>query len=205
MGNIYLLAGSNDSLNDAQSQPCHSSEIEWLEYRFYKCLTRWQKINNLFSVHGFYSAEHEIWFFKYIKPHFIGFLNYYSKRYQNLIFNPSISIEQVIFYKRELIKSEKFCCDHAEFYNYYRTGRCDLDKEYFKKRLLERNCPFENLYGGSKGLTSLKDLVVAEIITNSLYSNYLLKLLSSFNTRQGMVINMHGCASENFRNTIVSK
>ena len=198
MKNVYPLA--SDNMRKVVSlQPSDSGESEWLEHRFYSCLARWQKINNWFSAHSFHKKEYEICFFKYIKPGFIGFLNYYARRYQNLQFRPVTSKEQLNFFQRELSKSEKFYYDHAEFYNYYTEGRSDRDDEYFRKTFSNTTCAFEKLYNGNNGLGSPKDRLVADIITNSMYRNYLLKLLSTFNTSQpGTVINMHRGRAEDF-------
>ena len=187
MRNLYPHPG-DDLLKETRFQQPGFCESDWLEYRFHRLLTCWQKINNWFSSHSFNNKEDEIYFFKYIKPGFIGFLNYYARRYQNLRFRPVSGSDQLSFFQRELIKCEKFYCDHTEFYNYYTEGRTEQDNEYFRKTFLDTACAFEKLYDGSNGLASPKDRLAADIITNSLYRDYLLRLLSTFNTSQPGVV-----------------
>lgn len=176
MKNHSIFEGINMP-GDSVPHSSWSDEVEWLSQAFHDCLLRWQKVKTYFSVHGFYGEEEEILFFKYTKPRFIGFLNYYSRRYQNLVFRPPAHTEQINFYKNELVKSEKFRSDHSEFYMYYTNGCRDRDNEYFRRAQPDAPYAFEKIYNGDKRLTSAKDGLVAKLIANGLYHSYLLQLM----------------------------
>jgi hypothetical protein len=178
MKNRYLFESIGMPKDAMPHQSC-SDEADWLEQVFHECLLRWQEVKTSVFAHGFQSEEEELFFFKYTKPGFIGFLNYYSKRYQSLVFRPHGNNEQISFYQKEIIKSEKFRLDHSEFYYYYTSGRKDRDREYFRSVPQDAPCAFEKIHNADKNLTSAKDWLVANFITNSLYHSYLLQLISA--------------------------
>src|ERR1700741_2395256 len=171
----------DDISKENLSRQPDSGETQWLEDAFYNCLVRWQEVNNRFSSYGFLDEMQEILFFKYIKPSFIGMLNYYAWRCQCILFRPAAESERTRYYKQELNKSEKFLLDHADFCTYYKERCFNLDHEYFTRTFTKSTGFYEKLKDGSDGLTSVKDSLAAEMISHILYGQYLIKLLTAGN------------------------
>lgn len=80
----------------------------------------------------FTNEEEEMHFFKHVKPQFHCLLIYYSKVYDLELRRPvgqQSAIQQ--FYVRELLKVDLFFESHVSFFEYYRSGAVDRDRQYF--------------------------------------------------------------------------
>lgn len=116
----------------------------------------------------------KFFFFKTWKPQISGLLMFYVRLYQiekkRIGESPS---SQCKYLKSELENLKKYFLNNS-FYDYYRTGRTELDEQYFVRRnydiladtrfgLLDRDSSF----------TTLHDSSVAEIIANNRLAEYL--------------------------------
>ena len=126
------------------------------------------------AEYQFPNPKEEILFFKTWKPQISGLLMFYVRLYQiekkRIGESPS---SQCKYLKSELENLKKYFLNNS-FYDYYRTGRTELDEQYFVRRnydiladtrfgLLDRDSSF----------TTLHDSSVAEIIANNRLAEYL--------------------------------
>lgn len=80
----------------------------------------------------FPSAEIEILFFKTVKPKFYALKIFHFELYNLMMNNPVGSKDAVMaYYQQELVFIARFFSLHAAAYDYYRTGRTELDHLYF--------------------------------------------------------------------------
>ena len=80
----------------------------------------------------FPSLETEILFFKTVKPKFYALRIYHFELY-GLVMGIPVGTKEVIlaYYAQELSFIARFFSIHAAAYDYYRTGRMELDRLYF--------------------------------------------------------------------------
>lgn len=129
---------------------------------------------------GFKSPEEECQFFKIIKPkivgHLIHFMNLvYIERHKPLVSRK----ERHKFYIQQISVLKGYFLEHREIYEYYIRNLSHLDLEYFT-----RNPQAEDLYCDSlvsiidTKFSTPKDMVLAQIMGNTLSINYLRHKLS---------------------------
>lgn len=132
------------------------------------------QLKSAVAEYQFPNPKEEILFFKTWKPQISGLLMFYVRLYQiekkRIGESPS---SQCKYLKSELENLKKHFLNNS-FYDYYRTGRTELDEQYFVRRnydiladtrfgLLDRDSSF----------TTLHDSSVAEIIANNRLAEYL--------------------------------
>ncbi|RKE92276.1 RteC domain-containing protein [Ichthyenterobacterium magnum] len=91
-----------------------------------------QEIRNLVADVKFKNKEHEIYFFKNVKPKIYSRLIYNVKLFNVESKRPRGSSKSQIKYLNNYInKLQVFFNDNLEFYHYYRTSATFLDEQYF--------------------------------------------------------------------------
>jgi hypothetical protein len=94
-----------------------------------------KKIKALLKSEGFTDEAEEIMFYKEINPLFYALLIYHGT-----IFNihtrttPGSTKHRVKYLENELRKIDDFFYHNQDFYLYYRTGRTNMDNEYFVRK-----------------------------------------------------------------------
>lgn len=132
---------------------------------------------------GFYDEEHEIDFFKNIKPQVLGKLIYYNKVFRIETNCPVNSGELHQIYFQKLLKnlksnySENICKE--DFYRYYRTGRKDKDNIYFRLGQVNYHDGLKSgVFEIDLSFSTYYDNKTAYIIANELLYKYILEKIS---------------------------
>lgn len=98
------------------------------------CQKYWAIVRNDLLSHVFNNAEHEIHFFKVIKPIFTSELEYFGLQYHASLFcNDASADEQRQFWERQKQKKERFKTDNAAFYGCYINGCTGNDDAWFRR------------------------------------------------------------------------
>lgn len=113
----------------------------------------------------FGSEKDEIEFFKHIKPGFVSKLIYYKEIY-SIESNAPYGGEKVLrkFYNAEVLRLELWFKHNMDFYRYYRSGSCHLDKRYFLRGVHDTLDNF--LFQSDPIFCTSHDYKVAKIIAN---------------------------------------
>ncbi|PWN64197.1 RteC domain-containing protein [Chryseobacterium viscerum] len=128
---------------------------------------------------GFATKHEEIEFFRKIKPQILGKLIYYNKLYRIEASCPFSSGKMhQKYYSGELqsLKQEyqdQIC--NSDFFRYYRSGRTDLDHEYFELGKINFNDGLNSyVFEIDPHFSTYYDYKVSRIIANELLYSYLL-------------------------------
>lgn len=136
-------------------------------------------VKKLITEEGFNNDAEEIHFFRTIKPQILGKLIYYNKIYRIETTCPvsngkmyySYFSAQLANLKRDY--SEQVC--NSDFYRYYRSGRTDRDKTYFKRGNINYHDGLNSIvFEIDSTFSTFYDYKVARIISNELLYTYLL-------------------------------
>ncbi|UKB78629.1 RteC domain-containing protein [Chryseobacterium sp. MEBOG07] len=135
-------------------------------------------------THGFTSKHEEIEFFRTIKPQILGKLIYYNKLYRIEASCPfSTGKMYQKYYSGELQSlkqeyTEQIC--NSDFFRYYRSGRTDLDHEYFELGKINFNEGLNSyVFEVDPHFSTYYDYKVSRIIANELLYSYLLSKISA--------------------------
>lgn len=132
---------------------------------------------------GFTSKAEEIEFFRKVKPQILGKLIYYNKLYRIEASCPYSSGKMYQkYYSGELQSlkqeySEQIC--NSDFFRYYRSGRTDLDHEYFQLGKINFNSGLNSYaFEVDPHFSTYYDYKVSRIIANELLYAYLLSKIT---------------------------
>jgi hypothetical protein len=148
-----------------------SSEIEKVESCFMTALRHWEIFKQRVRSMAFDNKADEIDFFKYTKPRFTALVEYYTQRYQALLFIPGGSpATRQYFWKMEERRIDRFFTQHAEFVHYYETGETELDELYFLREFGDgSNFGLARVYDLEERTSSSHDWIVCRIIAFNKY------------------------------------
>ena len=108
------------------------TELSRIEACFKTALAYWEEVKEMIRKEVFADNQEEIDFFKYTKPRFTGLVEYYTQRYQALLFIPEKDVGTILyFWKMELKKIDRFLITQSDFINYYEKGETYKDTQYF--------------------------------------------------------------------------
>ena len=131
------------------------------------------------TQHNFQDEKEEIEFFRIIKPQILGKLIYYNKVYRIETSCPVNSGKMYFeYFSVELQQLKKEYEEHilsSDFYRYYRSGRTDLDHEYFQLGKININTGLNSfIFEADTQFSTYYDYKVSRIIANELLYNYLI-------------------------------
>ncbi|MBT2621862.1 RteC domain-containing protein [Chryseobacterium sp. ISL-6] len=132
---------------------------------------------------GFTNRSEEIEFFRKIKPQILGKLIYYNKLYRVETSCPVSSGKmQHKYYGGELQQLKQEYKEHicnSDFFRYYRSGRTDLDHEYFELGKINFNGGLNSyVFEIDPLFSTYYDYKVSRIIANELMYAYLLSKIT---------------------------
>jgi hypothetical protein len=155
---IHILAGPDP-------------ELDRIEDSFMSALWHWEKFKNSVRGQSFSSRAEEIDFFKFTKPRFTGLVEYYTQRYQALLFAPAGNPAKAhYFWKMEDRRIERFFVRHREFIQYYEQGETDLDELYFLREFGDgTNLQSARVYDLDEQTSSSHDWIVSRMIALKKY------------------------------------
>jgi len=128
---------------------------------------------------GFTSKAEEIEFFRKIKPQILGKLIYYNKVYRVEISCPIADGKcRQKYYSGELhrLKEEyREQISNSDFFRYYRSGRTDLDHEFFELGKINFNNGLDSyVFEIDPQFSTYYDYKVASIVASELMYSYLM-------------------------------
>lgn len=134
-----------------------------------------QKLKGFILDYDFSGKGEEIDFFKVIKPRFTLLLIYYNEIYSIESNRPKGGKKAVRRYlKFELEKLERFFEGNADFFKYYRTGSCYLDKKYFLRGKHSFKFTADSYYyEADHRFCTSHDFKVGKVLANDLVEVYL--------------------------------
>lgn len=132
---------------------------------------------------GFTDMQHEVEFFRKVKPEIQGKLIYYNKIYRIETTVP-VGIWKVRkrFYSRELNEIEELYKEDQEcpFCRYYYSGRTDKDHELFTRGNIDINCGLcSHIFDSDHRFSTYYDYKVARLIADELLYDYLALRISN--------------------------
>lgn len=135
--------------------------------------------------HPFENWAFQIEFFKRIKPKFISKFIYYSKICELESTLPSAGKESVRTYlEKELELLKQFYSEHQNFIAYFRKSATYLDQEYFTRRRFDLSMGnYFEIHNRDERFSTQNDHLVAEILANELWEEYLVKRLNTLDDR----------------------
>ncbi|WP_281323603.1 RteC domain-containing protein [Flavobacterium aestivum] len=129
--------------------------------------------------HHFTEENEEIEFFRIIKPQILGKLIYYNKVYRIETSCPVSSGKMYYKYfsgELQQLKNEykEHICN-SDFYRYYRSGRTDRDRDFFKLGKINLNTGLNSfIFEVDTQFSTYYDYKVSRIIADELLYNYLI-------------------------------
>ena len=122
-------------LESIKKCPSINFEKKWIECRFHTSLTHWEKLKEQLTHNDFENEQEEIAFFKTTKHLFTAEIEYYSLLYFALVFEPPINHHHRIqFWEKESKRLQQLKDKDKEFYQYYKSGEADRDREFFLRK-----------------------------------------------------------------------
>lgn len=121
-----------------------------------------EKVNVAVREHEFTNLCDEIFFFKTIKPLFQAEVEFYTYCYHINLFKTkemeTDKQELEDFYKRQLLKREKFRKEQPEFYEYVQEEKTHADECWFTRSFNSKDCSlFDALMGRYRAIEKFED------------------------------------------------
>ena len=117
MKNSALVAETRQIYNSIEQQiekiSLEAEEGKWIEQSFCLAMKTWLEMEVLVSDHRFLDQEEEIYFYKSLKPQFLGLIEYFTLLYKSVLFQPDDPMKTVLYWKNEL----KSCRELISIYN----------------------------------------------------------------------------------------
>jgi hypothetical protein len=123
-----LVAGIRSEWRACGHETVLQKKIAFRFHVLYRCSARLCKA---IGQYEFCSDEEEIRFFRTMKPALLCELAYYQLLYFSVVFCPEVPRMQQAFWQRETERLVCFKEKNSAFYEYYISGRTDMDHEYF--------------------------------------------------------------------------
>jgi hypothetical protein len=128
----------------------------------------------------------EIEFFKHIKPKFVSLILYYNEIIR-IEYRKPIAGKCTIqsYYHNQLQELQQYFVTYNKFYDYYRNGRTEKDKFYFRRRTAKQQVQDLSIgwYVFDETFTTPRDPAVAQILANLLLIDYINARLSASKSR----------------------
>jgi hypothetical protein len=123
-----LVAGIRSEWRNCRRETILQKKIAFRFHVLYRCSAGLCKT---LDQYDFCSDEEEIRFFRTMKPALLSELAYYQLLYFSVVFCPEVPRMQKAFWQRETERLACFKEKNSAFYEYYTSGRTDMDHEYF--------------------------------------------------------------------------
>lgn len=162
----------------------YSEDLHQYERIIKKISTRLSELKEHILKTDFETIEHEILFFKEIKPKIVSKLIYYNTIYKIETKKPTESKAIKKYLNQELKKIKKYFENNLDFYKYYRTNNSSLDNKLFVRGNHDIKLCLDTYYFQSdQTFSTSHDYKVAKIITNDLIQVYLEDQLNNTDKR----------------------
>ncbi|AEW03309.1 hypothetical protein A4D02_04645 [Niastella koreensis] len=117
MKNSALIAETRQIYNSIEQQiekiSLEAEEGKRIEQSFCLAMRTWLEMEVLVSDHRFLDQEEEIYFYKNLKPQFLGLIEYFTLLYKSVLFQPEDRMKTGLYWEHEL----KSCRELISIYN----------------------------------------------------------------------------------------
>lgn len=122
----------------------YAESLKIIECCFNAATLYWDVIKKYLIENTFENADHEIYFFKVIKPLFISETDFLSLAYHALLFTKATDKDEK-FWEREKQRKDKLLLEHPAFFNSYLNGYTEQDDVWFKRTKRADQCSHDHL------------------------------------------------------------
>ena len=146
-------------------------EIKLVEKRFAICFAGWETVKK--HTNAFSTEYEEIDFFRNIKPCFTGQIEYCKTLGEAILLSPANTSLLWSYWNNELGRYARFRDHNRSFTEYYESGRCENDPEYFLARHYKPGKEQRvNVYDMDVAFCTPADHLVASLHALELYKVY---------------------------------
>jgi len=96
-----------------------TGEGKWIEQSFWLAMKSWLNIEEMAGNYCFLNRDEEIYFYKDLKPEFIGLIEYFTLLYKSVVFQPDDSMKTGEYLKHELKKCRELVFIYDAGCRYY--------------------------------------------------------------------------------------
>lgn len=161
----------------AKSQQANKTDM--VESSFWIASKYWELLKKSIDITFFENEGSEIDFFRNIKPRFTSQIQYYTILAEVMLFVPEDTEEQIIYWKDELKRYQRFCDKNEEFVAYYETGCVHMDSVYFVRVNPDWIPMYQPAtYDADKSFCSSHDHLVRGLLANKMYYDFVKQKLS---------------------------
>lgn len=93
-----------------------SNEMKWIEWAFGITMQTWIRIEEVVNSYQFTDEQEKIGFYKTMKPHFIGQIEYFTLLYKSVLFEPDNCMKRNEYWVRELRNCQQFISGWNRYY-----------------------------------------------------------------------------------------
>jgi hypothetical protein len=155
----------------AKSQQANKTDI--VESCFWIASKHWELLKKNIDRSFFEYEGKEINFFRNIKPKFTSQIQYYTILAEVLLFVPEEHDEQIIYWKDELKRYNRFCEKNEVFVAYYETKCVHMDSVFFvrvSEEWLPPQAPI--IYDADMNFCSSHDHLVRGLLAHKMYYEF---------------------------------
>lgn len=109
-----------------------TDEGKWIERAFGLVMRTWLDIEGMASKYRFLDREEEIYFYKNLKPEFIGLIEYFTLLYKTVLFQPDDSMKSE-YWKHELKNCRELLFIYHSGCQYYEQELSNTDIYFLKQ------------------------------------------------------------------------
>jgi len=156
-------------------------ELEKVEEAFKIALDYWHEVKKKLNGFVFGSKDEEIKFYKYIKPKFTSYIEYFILLNHGLLFIPNERDETLrVYWEHEAKRLNRFIERNFAFVEYFKSENNEHDHQYF----LSDNYDLANYivsrpYDVDGEFMSSHDHLVASLLAEEMYHEYVVKKLKT--------------------------
>jgi len=110
-----------------------TDEGKWIERAFGLVMKTWLDVEELATNYRFLDHEEEIYFYKNLKPEFIGLIEYFTLLYKSVVFQPDDLMKKVAYWKHELKNCQELVFIYNSGCQYYEQHLTNMDIYYLEQ------------------------------------------------------------------------
>ena len=180
MKSIHLIEKASHLWTDLQKKTHHlklekSDPLEFAQFALMETDEAIRTLKSWLLIHDFDCWEHEITFFKELKPKFIAQFMYYSKVIGLLASLPASGTK----FKRRQLEQEfeqlqYFALENSEFISYFRRKASYMDRKYFLRYQYDLDVKLAmDLHSYDERFSTSHDHLVATLLANDEFELFL--------------------------------
>ena len=153
-------------------------ECKQIEKAFTIVLYYYTEIRKLLVGTPFKNIQEEIDFYKYVKPSFTKYIDFYTILYLELNYLPEDKEDKhLYFWTEERKRLNTFQEKYADFIFYYRSGNTINDEIYFTASKYSGNANVSKIYNTDNPFVSEMDGLVSALLAQEMYHEFVQKKL----------------------------